>query len=100
MWDLLAGCYSTSDIAHQYLLLGNLYRIHQATCRSINEFLTSMHALWDQLALSKPQGEATIDASKFDEYRDHMRIMQFLMALNDEIEPVCFTSPSRSVASS
>jgi len=87
-WDLLAGRYSTSDIAHQYQLLGNLHRMRQETGQSINDFLSSMHAIWDQLALYEPTWDSTIDARKFAEYRDRMRVMQFLMALNDEYEPV------------
>ncbi|GKU90857.1 hypothetical protein SLEP1_g4801 [Rubroshorea leprosula] len=46
-----------------------------------------MKAIWDQLALSKPTFNDTADIGKYIEYRDKMRLIQFLMALTNDFEP-------------
>jgi len=48
-----------------------------------------MQAVWDQLSLSEPSWENAKDAEKFLQYRDNMRVLQFLMALTPNYEPVC-----------
>lgn len=47
-----------------------------------------MHAIWDQLALSEPQWESHTDAENFFVYRDNMRVMEFLIALHTDYEPI------------
>lgn len=47
-----------------------------------------MYAIWDQLPLFEPRRDVATDACKFAEYRDCMRVMQFLIALNDEFQPM------------
>ena len=42
----------------------------------------------DQLALSEPSWKTAGDVAKFFQYRDSLRIMQFLMALNHDYEPI------------
>ena len=52
VWDLLSRRYSTIDVASQYQLHETLSTMKQLSGQSINEFLSSIHAMWDQLALS------------------------------------------------
>ena len=55
----------------------------------INEFFSSMQSIWDQLEQSthiiKDPADTTILATK----RDQFRLIQILMALTSEFEPVC-----------
>lgn len=60
----------------------------QVSRQSINEFLSQMQGIWDQLALSEPSWENAKDAEKFFKYCDNLRVMQFLMALNHKYEPI------------
>jgi len=62
--------------------------LKQVSGQSINEFLSQMQAVWDQLSLSEPSWENAKDAEKFFQYRDNMRVLQFLMALTPNYEPV------------
>jgi len=86
VWDLLSNRYSITDIAHQYQLFEKLSHMKQSSGQSVNDFLSHMHTVWDQLALSEPQWENHKDAEKFFVYRDNMRVMQFLMALHTDYE--------------
>jgi len=88
VWDLLCNRYSITDIAHQYQLFEKLSPMKQSSGQSINDFLSHMHIVWDHLALSKPQWESHKDAEKFFVYHDNMRVMQFLMALHTDYEPI------------
>ncbi|KAK2974326.1 hypothetical protein RJ640_018033 [Escallonia rubra] len=88
VWDLLSQRYTTSDLAHQYQLLGTLHHMRQERGQSINSFLSQMHSIWDQLALSEPKWECNVDNQKFTTHRDHQRLVQFLMALIDDFESV------------
>lgn len=88
VWELLSTRYSTTNVVHQYQLHEALHSMKQASGQSINEFLSQMQALWDQLALSEPSFENTKDAEIFFKYRDNLRVMQFLMALTHSYEPV------------
>jgi hypothetical protein len=60
----------------------------QAPRQPINEFLSGMQSIWDQLEQSthivKVPADATILATK----RDQFHLIQFLMALTSEFEPV------------
>lgn len=60
----------------------------QAPGQSVNKFLSGMQAIWDQLAFPEPVWECSKDAKKFIMYRDNLRVMQFLMALSSDYEPV------------
>lgn len=51
-------------------------------------FLTKMHAVGDQLALSKPIWVNQSDAILFLAYRDRLRVMQFLMTLSFDFKQV------------
>ena len=60
----------------------------QAPQQPINEFLSGMQSIWDQLEQSthivKDLADATILVTK----RDQFHLIQFLMALTPEFEPV------------
>ena len=47
-----------------------------------------MHALWDQLSVSEPTWVDPRDAALFATYQDQQRLVQFLMALTNDFEPV------------
>lgn len=88
VWDLLAKRYSTTDIVHQYRLHEKLHNMKQLPGQPINEFLSEMQAIWDQLGMAEPTWENTKDAENYLKYRDNMRVLHFLMALTPEYEPV------------
>ena len=88
VWDFLKTRYATKDLAHQYKLLTALHAKKQQSDQSIDEFLSEMQAIWDQLALSEPIWSCTDDAVKFYTYRNQQQVMTLLMALYDQFEPV------------
>ncbi|CAL5399137.1 unnamed protein product [Camellia sinensis] len=88
IWDFLQERYQTTGLAHQYQLLSQLHRMRQDTTQTINDFLSQMYYVWDQLALSEPPWDCTKDAALFTTYRDQQRLVQFLMALTPRFEPV------------
>ncbi|KAH7866524.1 hypothetical protein Vadar_021523 [Vaccinium darrowii] len=88
IWDFLKERYSTTGLAHQYQLLSNLHRLRQEPGQSINDFLSQVYCVWDQLALSEPTWSCTIDAQRFTNHRDQQRLILFLMALTPDFEPV------------
>ncbi|WOH12602.1 hypothetical protein DCAR_0832108 [Daucus carota subsp. sativus] len=73
IWDLLASRYTTSDLSHQYQIMN---------------FLSQIQSFWDQLTLSEPKWLHTEDATLYHTYRDQQRLIQFLMALTQDFEPV------------
>ncbi|GKV48371.1 hypothetical protein SLEP1_g55195 [Rubroshorea leprosula] len=87
VWDLLAARYTTSDLSSQYQLWEELHNLKQEHGKSIISFYAKMEAIWDQLALSEPTFNNTVDIRKYIKYRDKMRLIQFLMALTDDFEP-------------
>ncbi|KAK2981526.1 hypothetical protein RJ640_023548 [Escallonia rubra] len=88
IWDLLAQRYTTTDLAHQYQLHDSLHRMKQEPGQSINSFLSHMQGIWDQLELSEPSWTYSEDSAHFIVYRDHLRLIQFLMSLTDAYESV------------
>ncbi|KAH7853047.1 hypothetical protein Vadar_032587 [Vaccinium darrowii] len=88
IWDFLKERYNTTGLAHQYQLLSNLHRLRQEPGQSINDFLSQVYCVWDQLALSEPTWSCTIDAQRFTNHKDQQRLILFLMALTPDFEPV------------
>ncbi|KAK3029010.1 hypothetical protein RJ639_038213 [Escallonia herrerae] len=76
------------DLAHQYQLHDSLHRMKQEPGQSINSFLSQMQGIWDQLKLSEPSWTCSEDLAHFIVYRDHLRLIQFLMSLTDAYESV------------
>jgi hypothetical protein len=81
VWDFLQQRYASADFAHRYQLMRDLYNMRQEPGQSIGDFFSKMSYLWDQLAMSEPQWDCIGDTKKFVDYRDSMRLTQFLMAL-------------------
>lgn len=85
---MLSTRYSTTNIVHQYQLHEALHNLKQVSGQSVNEFLSQMQAIWDQLAMSEPSWENAKDAEKFAKYHGNLRVKQFLIALTSSYEPI------------
>ncbi|GFZ18573.1 remorin family protein [Actinidia rufa] len=55
--------------------------------KSIQEFYNEMTSYWDQLTFMELAVLQTID--EYVQYREKQRLVQFLMALRDQFEPLC-----------
>ncbi|WOH02105.1 hypothetical protein DCAR_0521493 [Daucus carota subsp. sativus] len=88
IWDLLESRYTTSDLSHQYQIICSLSKQKQESGQPVAEFLSQLQSLWDQLALSEPKWLHTEDGTLYHAYRDQQRLIQFLMALTQDFEPV------------
>ncbi|KAK9159704.1 hypothetical protein Syun_006045 [Stephania yunnanensis] len=75
IWDFLAIRYKTSGLAQFYQLFTTLNGLKQEVGQSINEFLASIQPIWNQLQ----QAEIS---------KDHLHLIQVLMALRPEYESV------------
>ena len=80
VWDLLSRHYTTAGLSHEYQLWGLLVNMKQAK-QPINEFLSSMQSIWDQLKQSTHIVKDPVDATILNTKRDQFRLIQFLMAL-------------------
>ena len=49
VWDLLSRHYTTAGLSHKYQLWGLLVNMKQVPRQLINEFLSGMQSIWDQL---------------------------------------------------
>uniref|UniRef100_A0A5B7BU91 Uncharacterized protein n=1 Tax=Davidia involucrata TaxID=16924 RepID=A0A5B7BU91_DAVIN len=74
--------YDQSTLANKYRLESEIRATKQGN-RSIQELYNVMLGLWDQLAKIEPSG-----LTSYTKYREQHRLVQFLMALRDEFEPV------------
>ncbi|KAK2978854.1 hypothetical protein RJ640_010424 [Escallonia rubra] len=78
----------SADLAHQYQLHDSLHRMKQEPGQSIDSFLSQMQGILDQLELSEPSWTCFEDLAHFIVYRDHLRLIQFLMSLTNAYEYV------------
>ncbi|GKC76597.1 hypothetical protein Tco_1127371 [Tanacetum coccineum] len=83
VWDHLARLYTQSNFAKYYQLETNI-RALQQNDTSIQDFYSSMLALWDQLALIEPAELRSFDP--YIKWRESQRLVQFLMALRQDFE--------------
>ena len=88
VWDLLVKRYSTTDVIHSFHLYGMLSHMHQKPGHTINDFLSEMGAIWDQLSPSEPHWYDPHDATHYAKERDELRVYLFTLALNDKFESV------------
>ncbi|MED6197110.1 hypothetical protein PIB30_118152 [Stylosanthes scabra] len=88
VWDHLATRYTIADLSHQYQLLKELNNLKQERGQPIYEFLSQMEVIWDQLTSCEPVLKDAIDAKSYEDYRNRTCLIQFLMALTDDYEPV------------
>ncbi|GMY24222.1 Zinc finger, CCHC-type [Fagus crenata] len=86
VWDFLARRYVQTDFARRSKLELDLASLKQKTGQSISDFHSEMLVLWDQLALMEPKW--TVDAELYYQYREETRLVQFLMALQDDFESI------------
>uniref|UniRef100_A0A2N9GAS3 Uncharacterized protein n=1 Tax=Fagus sylvatica TaxID=28930 RepID=A0A2N9GAS3_FAGSY len=75
-------------LSHEYQLWGLLVNMKQAPRQWINEFFSGMQSIWDQLEQSAHIFKDPINATILATKRDQFRLIQFLMALTSEFEPV------------
>jgi hypothetical protein len=72
VWDLLSHHYTTAGLSHEYQLWGLLVNMKQALRQPINEFLSGMQSIWDQMEQSthifKDPANAAILATKRDQF--------------------------------
>ncbi|KAM7480832.1 hypothetical protein LguiB_005415 [Lonicera macranthoides] len=87
VWDFLKSRYTPKDLSHQYQLLTALHSKTQQPEQSIDDYLSDLQAIWDQLAQSEPTF-CEHDTEKFETYRDNQRVITLLMGLHDKFEPV------------
>uniref|UniRef100_A0A2N9GX63 CCHC-type domain-containing protein n=1 Tax=Fagus sylvatica TaxID=28930 RepID=A0A2N9GX63_FAGSY len=72
VWDLLSRHYTTAGLSHEYQLWGLLVNMKQTPRQPINEFLSGMQSIWDQMEQSthivKDPTDAAILATKRDQF--------------------------------
>ena len=85
VWDHLSRLYTQSNFAKQYQLEMDIRALQQHNM-SVQEFYSAMSSLWDQLALTEP-AELTAVAA-YIKRREEQRLVQFLMALRFDFEPL------------
>ena len=88
VWDHLQHRYTSRGLSRRYQLLKELHDLKQTPGLGVFAFLAQMEAIWDQLAVCEPQLKHNSDVRRYAEYRDETRLIQFLMALTDDYEPV------------
>ena len=88
VWDHLAQQYTSSISSHHFQLIKELSSLKQEKGQPAYDFLAQMEVIWNQLTLSEPMWKDVEDAAKFVAYHNGDRLIQFLMALTDDYEPV------------
>uniref|UniRef100_A0A2N9I658 Reverse transcriptase Ty1/copia-type domain-containing protein n=1 Tax=Fagus sylvatica TaxID=28930 RepID=A0A2N9I658_FAGSY len=88
VWDLLSRHYTTAGLSHDYQLWGLLINMKQTPRQPINKFLSGMQSIWDQMKQSTHIVKDPVDAAILATKRDQFHLIQFLMALTSEFEPV------------
>jgi hypothetical protein len=61
-------------------------KVEEWEMNNISDFHSEMSVLWDQLALMEPKW--TVDAELYYQYKEETRLVQFLMALQDDFESI------------
>jgi hypothetical protein len=84
VWDSLRSMYLHSDFAKEYELESSIRDAKQHG-KSIQDFYNEMTQYWDQLTLMEPE---ELHSPALKEYRERRRLVQFLMALRDQFEPL------------
>jgi len=60
----------------------------QSSNQPINDFVSQMQTIWDQLALAELTWENAKDVEKYFKFCGNLRVLHFLMALTHDYEPV------------
>ncbi|KAK2966733.1 hypothetical protein RJ640_000831 [Escallonia rubra] len=85
VWDSLEGLYMQSNFAKIYEL-ENVIRGERQDDKSVQEFYNVMNGIWDQLDLMDPLELRKLAISQ--KVREEQKLVQFLMALRTEFEPL------------
>ncbi|CAH9065527.1 unnamed protein product [Cuscuta epithymum] len=85
VWEYLKNMYFESNFAKEYELELSIRNASQGD-KSIQEFYNDMTGFWDQLALMEPSDLQLLDS--YVKYREKKRLVQFLMALRSQFEPL------------
>ncbi|XP_058228219.1 uncharacterized protein LOC131336404 [Rhododendron vialii] len=85
VWDYLQALYLESNFAKRYELEMSIRNTTQNN-KSIQEFYNEMTTYWDQLALMEPSDLQLLDS--YVRFREELRLVQFLMALRPQFEPL------------
>ena len=88
IWYLLCCHYTTTGLFHEYQLWGLTVTMKQESMQLINEFLSSMQSVWDQLEQPTYIVKDSADAKIFAIKRDHLHLIQFFMALTSDFKLV------------
>ncbi|XP_077252405.1 uncharacterized protein LOC143891755 [Tasmannia lanceolata] len=94
VWDFLSRRYVQSDCARKYKLEQDLRLLQHQKGQSLSDFHSQMTVIWDELVLMEPKW--TTNAELWYNYQEEMRLVQFLMALQDDYETICATILHRS----
>ena len=62
--------------------------MRQLPNQPINDFLSQIQAIWDQLALAEPTWKNLKDAEIYFGFCDNLRVLHFLMVLTHDYELV------------
>ncbi|CAL5411925.1 unnamed protein product [Camellia sinensis] len=84
-WDYLAGLYGHSNFAKKYQLETQIRATKQGD-RTIREFHGVMVGLWNQQAKREDRDLTLL--SSYKKNQDEQHLVQFLIALRDEFEPI------------
>ncbi|XP_072084390.1 uncharacterized protein [Arachis hypogaea] len=76
------------ETVKEYQLLKELHSLKQERGQAVFDFLAQMEIIWDQLTSCEPVLKDPTDAKAYEDYRNRTRLIQFLMALIDDYEPV------------
>ncbi|KAK2990408.1 hypothetical protein RJ640_001740 [Escallonia rubra] len=85
VWDYLEGLYMQSNFAKRYEL-ENVIRGERQDDKSVQEFYNVMNGIWDQLDLMDPLELRKL--AIYQKVREEQKLVQFLMALRTEFEPL------------
>ncbi|KAL5775329.1 hypothetical protein ACOSP7_012886 [Xanthoceras sorbifolium] len=84
-WNYLARLYAHSTLAENFQLEMDMRAISQGD-RSIQELHGILVSFWDKLAMMEPKDLSGLDS--FKKYREEQRLVQLLIALQDDFEPL------------
>ncbi|KAL5840419.1 hypothetical protein ACOSQ3_013091 [Xanthoceras sorbifolium] len=84
-WNYLARLYAHSTLAENFQLEMDMRAISQGD-RSIQELHGILVSFWDKLAMMEPKDLSGLDS--FKKYREEQRLVQLLIALRDDFEPL------------
>ncbi|KAK3188404.1 hypothetical protein Dsin_027965 [Dipteronia sinensis] len=84
-WNYLARLYAHSTLPENFCLEIEMRAISQGD-RTIEELRVILVGFWDKLAAMEPKELSSLDS--FKKYREEQRLVQLLVALRDDFEPL------------